>query len=391
VDNKPRANDEKVLDEVLFIGETEAARERNRKMLLDYDYDKYCSALTGFAGQDLQRIAILKWKEAIRVRIGSRGNYKAGMTRMDNGRLVLAACRNNNSQDPVLKAFNIFVYQSEDEGISWVETGKTVLYGKEPSLTALPDGSLFMTSQPAYSMGPGIFQEDMNVYRSLDGGHTWDGAVLKGNRDYPRNLIIEPDGSLLMIRSMKCTYWYQEGERNPNLQIARSYDGGYTWNFTEAIVDWDYCGFMEISAVRLKDGRLLAALRQQTPWTRGESFGRTVLTESSDDGISWTKPRAVGNMGEVHAYLTELNDGRIVLTYSNYHLPFGVCAIVSYDYGKTWDTENPVQLALSADFYAGWPVTCQLPDGSLITSYATTAYYKQPPDITTCEVVKWKL
>jgi len=242
-----------------------------------------------------------------------------------------------------------------------------------------------------YSSGPGVEKEDMNLYCSRDGGRTWDTAVLKGNSDYPRNLIVEPDGSLLMVRPMKYNLWYQEGEKNPNLQIGRSVDGGRSWKFTEGVVDWDYCGFTEVSAICLKDGRLLAAFRQQTPWTKGEGFESTVITDSSDDGRHWTKPRAVGNMAEVHAYLTELEDGRIVLTYSNYHLPYGVYARVSYDGGNTWDKENQVQLALSADFYLGWPVTLQLPDGSLITSYASTTYYKQTPEVTTCEVVKWRL
>ena len=94
---------------------------------------------------------------------------------------------------------------------------------------------------------------------------------------------------------------------------------------------------------------------------------------------------------EVHAYLTELRDGRLLATYSNYHLPWGSFAIVSKDSGKTWDLDHPIQLSLSADFYVGWPVTLQLSDGSLITAYAATTYYKEPPDHLTCEVVRWRL
>jgi hypothetical protein len=97
------------------------------------------------------------------------------------------------------------------------------------------------------------------------------------------------------------------------------------------------------------------------------------------------------NNAEVHVYLTELHDGRVLATYSNYHLPYGVFAIVSGDQGRTWDREHPVQLALSADVYVGWPVTVQLPDNSLITAYASTTYYREAPDHTTCEVVKWSL
>ena len=53
------------------------------------------------------------------------------------------------------------------------------------------------------------------------------------------------------------------------------------------------------------------------------------------------------------------------------------------------DLDNPVQLALSADVYAGWPVTLELPDGSLITSYASTSHYKESPDHHCCEILRW--
>ena len=33
----------------------------------------------------------------------------------------------------------------------------------------------------------------------------------------------------------------------------------------------------------------------------------------------------------------------------------------------------------------------QLEDGTLLTSYASTAYMNQPPDRTVCEVVRWRM
>ena len=116
-----------------------------------------------------------------------------------------------------------------------------------------------------------------------------------------------------------------------------------------------------------------------------------MITESNDAGAHWSKPRQLLPNAEVHAYLTQLDDGRILATYSNYHLPWGVYTVVSNDQGKTWDLENPIQLALSADYYVGWPVTKQLKDGSLVTAYAITAYMKQKPNTTVCEVVRWQM
>ena len=98
------------------------------------------------------------------------------------------------------------------------------------------------------------------------------------------------------------------------------------------------------------------------------------------------------NTADVHVYLTKLADGRLLATYANYHLPYGVCAIPSSDTGITWNRDNPIQLSLSADCYMGWPVTLELSDGSLITCYASASYAKAEwPNQTTCEVVRWHM
>lgn len=357
------------------VGKTKADQQRNAALLGGYEYGKYATALTGYTGQDRQRISLVQWQPAVRTRVGPRGNYKAGLAELPDGKLVLAACRSVEGK------FQVHVYESADGGLNWQDIGQTPLFGKEPSLTALPDGSLVLTTQ---KLGKPF---EMHVCRSSDGGRTWERDTLPG-QDYPRNMIVQPDGSLLMVRALEFGW---RGGGSPNLQICRSTDGGKTWQLSEGVVDWDYTAFGEISAIRLKDNRLLAALRRQIPNTHGEGFEDTVLTESSDDGAHWSKPRVMVNTAEVHVFLTELHDGRILATYSNYHLPWGVYAILSRDGGRTWDRDHPIQLALSADYYVGWPATLQLADQSLITSYALTAYVKQPPETTVTEVVRWRL
>lgn len=193
-----------------------------------------------------------------------------------------------------------------------------------------------------------------------------------------------------MVRALRSD-WTQKGVGSPNLELCRSRDGGVTWQCAVGEVAWDYQGFGEVSAIRLQTGGYLAALRRQIPGTAGEGFEDTVLTESLDGGAHWSTPRALGPSAEVHVYLTELAEGRILATYSNYHLPWGVFAVVSGDGGRTFDVDHSVQLALSGDFYVGGPVTLQLPDGALVTAYATTSYFAQSPDNTTCEVVRWRL
>jgi len=199
-------------------------------------------------------------------------------------------------------------------------------------------------------------------------------------------VLVDRDGSLLFLRPA--------GTPEGALQCCRSTDGGRTWSFSVGEVAWeerDRGRFDEVSVVRLDDGTLVAALRREIPGCTGEGFEDTMITRSRDDGQTWSKPERLTNTAEVHAYLTKLSDGRLLTTYSNYHLPYASCAIVSADGGRTWDREHPVILSLSADIYVGWAVTLEMPDGSLMTSYATTSYLKQPPDTTTCEVVRWRL
>jgi hypothetical protein len=373
--------------EKVLVGKTAADRERNAALLGGYDYETYPEALTGYTGQDLQRIGFVRWAEAVRTRVGPPGNYKAGLAQLPNGKLVIAACRDNRETGVEKRRFFIHVYESADQGLTWAEIGETELHGKEPSLTACADGSLVLTAQGFY-LPPGCPPGAVPVSRSLDGGRVWRTVMMHGP-DYPRNLIAEADGSLLLVRAMRPD-WLNSAGGSPNLEIGRSPDG-LSWDFSEGRIDWNWGSFGEVAAIRLRSGRLLAALRRQVPGTRHEGYEDTVFTESLDGGRTWAKPWPLGRNAEVHAYLTELRDGRLLCTYSNYHLPWGVFAISSSDGGATWELDNPIQLALSADIYVGWAVTLQLADGSLITSYAATTYYNQPAQRTTSEVVRWRL
>ena len=370
------------------VGRTKEDQERNAELLSGYDYDQYTTALTGFTGQDLQRVGFVQWKPAVRTRVGPRGNYKSGFARLPDGTLILAICRDNNDSDPTQRRFHISVHESRNVGLTWQEIGQTPLFGKEPALAALPDGTLLLTAQGGY-FGPGARQDEYPLARSEDGGRTWDVSVHQGH-DYPRNFVVEPDGTVLIVTAAKPD-WYNEGGGSPNLRLERSWDGGRAWDHSEGVIAWDWPGFGEVAAIRLTDGRLLAVLRRQIPGTRGEGFEDTVLTESTDDGATWSAPRPLTTTAQVQAYLTELHDGRLLCTYSNYHVPFGVSAVMSNDGGKTWDGDHTIRLSTSNGFYVGWAVTLQLPDHDLITSYAATTYAEQPPDRFTAEVVRWRL
>ena len=365
-------------------------QQRNLDLLSGYDPGAYSSNLTGYNAMNLQEITVSRRHRAIRTRVGPRGNYKAGMTMLADGCLLPAVCRE------VTGGLRIYLYVSVDEGLSWQEQPeRDDLWGKEPSLTSLPDGTLLMTAQP-YSL-PVADATQTVVYRSKDRGASWETIVLEGH-DYPRNLLVEQDGSVMYARAKERagieTIMQKAGKPyhpSPHLEIMRSRDGGRTWHAEEGRVDWrDPFAGGEISLARLDDGRLLASLRGTPPGTTGEGEQVTWLSESSDDGGTWSRPRIVGHVGCVHVHLLKLRSGRLLATYSNYRLPFGTCAVLSDDEGQTWSFDQSILLSLSNGIWVGWPVSLELLDGSILTSYASTAYSGQTPRVV-CETVRWTI
>ena len=379
---------------------TQEEAARNRPLHAGYDYRRYPSSITGFTGVNLQRVFVRQQFAAVRTRVGPRGNFKGAIARLSDGTLVAAVCRRIDEQG----LFGVHIYRSADRGLTWPEIGEQTLYGKEMSLTALPDDSLLLTVESTAVPGNPI---RMQYHRSIDGGRTWETDSLDGPGK-PRNVLVEADGSLLMVRPLGSAYLQRfydaagrDFEPNPHLELSRSRDGGRTWESTAGRVAWSVTTFGEVSIARLRDGRLLASLRTNPPGTHGEGQQLTYLTESEDDGGTWCEPWPMTGVAEVQVNLLLLRSGRLLATYTNYHLPFGVCTVVSDDDGRTWSNGAPLQLALSADCYTGWPVTVEL-DGAetdaaeLATCYMITAYLNEPPDPkgvqrSVCELVRWRL
>ncbi len=380
---------------VFPAGKTRSDQERNAALLSGYEYEWKIAGMAGYSGQDLQRIhSVASAGPAIRTRVGGRGNYKAGMARLGDGRIVLGVCQQHKDYytDPSNRTFSMVFYESLDNEQVWREIARPPIQAKEPSLTVTADGALLLTAQDFRLNGK---RKEMWVCRSTDGGRTWDKSLIAG-KGYPRNVLVEQDGTLLFIRP----------QDSKSFELCRSSDHGKTWTFSQGLIDWrpeDISGFSEVSVLRLKSGILLAALRHRRPAAtsgsaprghRGHALAKTMATVSHDNGETWSTPRPLTNTGEVHGNLLQLSDGRIMASYVNYHQPFGVCVILSEDDGKTWDTDHRLQLSFSAVTATGnngWPVTLELDDGKFLTCYANNAYAYDDPPTVTCETVQWEL
>ena len=374
--------------------------------------------LTGYTGLDYHTIAQLSVMPAWRSQVGNRGFYKAGLCVLPDGTLLASPVdmlapkvqspfpgRIGKQSSPVK------LHRSTDGGRSWQPMEHTPLAGKEGSLTCLDNGVLLFTSE---SLDGVCFSED--------GGKIWQTVDFNTPRDDQyqsvstvRSPIVHPDGTISFMSCIGIKGSTQtimpQGYNSPKCRawLIHSTDGGRTWNDRTEIETWDdtFPLFVEADFERMPDGRILAVSRfvelhplkdKPLPYPLGKipndhSAGHMVLLESNDEGKTWSEPREFLQYSEVHGQLTLLKDGRLLCTYTNYHLPFGAAAVVSYDYGKTWDFEHPIQLAISPPVGSAWPTTRQLKDGTLVTIYAMNPYYIEPPESgrTVCHTVRWKL
>lgn len=371
--------------------------------------------LTGYTGLDYHTVARLSVTPAVRAQVGQRGFYKAGLAVMDDGTLLASPVdflapkvRPTFPSGLIEMTYPVKLHKSIDAGRSWKPIEHTPLVGKEGSLTCLDNSVLLFTSETLDG-----------VCYSEDSGTTWQAVDLRTPREDKyqyvatvRSPIIHPDGTISILRCVGTEEGAApKGYKSPKCKawLVHSTDNGRTWNDRTEIQTWDdsFPLFAEADFERMPDGRILACSRfewlhpltdKPLPYPPGampndHAAGHMVLLESTDEGRTWSKPREFLQYSEVQGQLTLLKDGQLLCTYTNYHLPFGVAGVVSYDYGKSWDFEHPMQLAISNAHTAGWATTRQLSDGILVTIYALGPYHIEPSETgrTVCHTVRWKL
>ena len=268
---------------------------------------------------------------------------------------------------------------SSDDGETW--TSPTVVADspaddRNPALGQAKDGTLvvgFWRTETYNDEGrydPKLDKPRTTwVTRSSDGGKTWEeprqidvSDIFLGS-PYGRILTL-PDGTMLMA-----IYGY--GIRNPGEKggtrhhsyVYESRDDGRNWKRISEIGDGRQ-QLNETSLLRLPDGRLLAAIRSRA--------GEVWLSESGDQGRTWSKTRQISPQNGHPADLCLLQDGSVLMTIGNRIGPFGVVGIIGTPDGDfDWDDRfTLVDDAISRD--CGYPSSLVLKDGRLMTLYYAT-------------------
>ena len=343
-----------------------------------------------------------------RVALGEPDDYKPCIAQLPSGELLLTAFHQHRLDGGKIREQNL-LFRSRDGGRTWSHPEKLELLGREPYLTVLKDGTVFIT-------GHLLPQDVRNKYgythgylhRSNDGGRSWQSTRIesegirpgKGNHT-SRNVAQLADGTLLLGVDY-------DGGGGPYF-VWRSTDGGKSWDKTTKC---DPLGFKSVYGFfggetwlwASRGGRVWALVRvdsNEFPLANRPIRGTSdqsdhFLLYASDDACrTFRYERPLGDYGEMYMSILRLKDKRLLLTFTVRDLvpPLGVRAVPGEETndGFHFDFAHD-RLMLDAKTGAryqggGFGPTVQMADGTLVTSYS----YRGGDDKTHLEVVRWNL
>ena len=323
---------------------------------------------------------------------------------------LLVAFRAGSSKDAADE--NILIFASDDQGESW----RQVFAGLEPrldgvmggwrggSITELaPDCLLgffdwFDRSDPTRPLSnpatQGTLPSRLFLMVSSDRAATWAEAREIDTRPYAG---IAATGAPMRMANGDLAVPYETwkgyddpspGEHHALLHI--SHNGGYSFD-QQTIVAHDPQGQVlywdQRLAVDPQSGQVVGLF-----WThdrRAEQDRNIHIAWGSPDGREWSPVVDTGIAGQIAAPLP-LPDGRLLMAYVHRHYPPTLRAVISPDFGRTWDTDNELVfyesgsgqesgMAGKRDFGDYWsdmrvwsfghPSARLLPDGTVFITY----------------------
>ena len=350
------------------------------------------------APKDQARAEIL-WVRPICVEPGRYVGWPS-VCRLANGDLM--AVFSGDRDRHVCPFGKVQMVRSSDEGETWsrpVTIADAPIDDRDAGIVQMPDGEIVVTyftslayrSQKflATDWAPGTEQHAWRQFdakltddqrraalgywriSSVDNGRTWCAPEKIACAQTPHGPILLKDGSLFQIgRSFEKSALGVAEHGRTIISAWRSTDKGHTWECLcrelpdengENAKDHQ---FHEPFAVELADGTLVAQIRYHGP------DGCLRQSVSKDGGRTWSSMVKTPLKG-LPPHLVRRANGQLVSVYGRRLKQYGCgeFAALSDDGGATWDVAHEISLAPHVDGDIGYPATCELANGDLLTVF----------------------
>ncbi len=231
------------------------------------------------------------------------------------------------------------IWKSTDEGLEW----KNISDGKLPGPSASIGAIAVAPSNPKIiyaGTGESDIRNDMipgdGMFKSTDGGETWRYAGLRDTHTISA-IVIDPKNPDVVYASSMGHVFVPDPQRG----VFKSTDGGKTWNKI-LFVD-DKTGAIDLVMEPDNPNVLYAAMWQayRTPWSLSSGGPGSGLYKSTDAGAHWTN--ITRNAGLPEGIIGRIGVG---LTASNPDVVYAIFqakeggVFRSNDSGKTWKRVN---------------------------------------------------
>lgn len=246
------------------------------------------------------------------------------LTRLSDGSILCLFTSFEGGNRALGNARVLTVAKSTDNGKSFCECGVVITRAQEtdnPFILEIAPG-VVLAAFRNHDFGPPhpFTTFRITVYRSVDGGCTWDYASEAATKNPPWG-IWEPFMRVGRQGEVQLYYSYEEAGNDQRTMVVRSFDLGTSWSQPQCVEGWKE---------KLRDGMV-------------------GIAPTTDDG----------------------RDALVMVYETTRHGPFSVEASVSYDDGATWHHRHEVYRASRPGHNAGAPQIASFEDGSMVAVFMT--------------------
>lgn len=197
------------------------------------------------------------------------------------------------------------IYRSTDKGETWEHKGleKTGRIGRVVVHPSDPD--VVFAAALGHTYGP---HEERGLYRTLDGGETWEQVIFVDEDTGAIDVAIDPSNPrILYAATWQIKVWTAGRESGgPGSGLWKSVDGGATWTRLEGSglpePPWGKIG-LAISADKPERVYALIETSSNADFSSSDPF-QGVLWRSDDRGKSWAMISADNNLAQRPLYYT---------------------------------------------------------------------------------------
>jgi photosystem II stability/assembly factor-like uncharacterized protein len=251
----------------------------------------------------------------------NEGSYSIGCVTLDprNPNVVWVGTGENNSQRSV--GYGDGVYKSVDGGRSWQNVGLKASEHIGKILIDANDSDTVYVAAQGPLWGPG---GDRGLYKTTDGGKTWVKVLNVSENTGITDVVQDPRNPEVMLAAayMRRRHVYTIVDGGPESAIYRTTDGGKTWTKIKAGLPGGDLGRIGLAMAPSDPDTIYAVVEA------GDKQGG--LFRSTDRGVTWEKRNPFDEQGQyyAHAVVDPVNKDRVYV--------MNVMIQVSDDGGKTF-------------------------------------------------------